>query len=125
MRGRTVDGHPRTSRRYSTYDTCPLPAMADKWLFILTYVKQNPIQEVQGHLFGMSQSNANQRSHLLHAVLNQALARQKLLPARTADALAATLAIARTATVPTFPLIGMMYGTTHPPPERCRGTTGL
>ena len=30
MQHRTIDGNPRTSRRYSTYDTCPLPTMADK-----------------------------------------------------------------------------------------------
>src|SRR5688500_5691761 len=53
MQGRTIDGHPRTSRRYSTYDTCPLPTLADKLLFILTDLKQNTIQEVQGQLFGM------------------------------------------------------------------------
>ena len=91
MQDRTIDGQPRTSRRYTTYDTCPLPTTADKLLFILTYLKQNPIQEVQGQLFGMSQSNANKWIHLLHPVLNQALADQELLPARTADDLAALL----------------------------------
>src|SRR5918992_2328965 len=91
MQDYTIDGQPRTSRRYSTYDTCPLPAMADKLLFILTYLKHNPIQEMQGQLFGMSQSNANKWIHLLHAALNQALAAQDLLPARTADELATLL----------------------------------
>src|SRR6266536_3170709 len=91
MADRTIDGQPRTSRRYSTYETSPLPTMADKLLFILTYVKQNPIQEVQGQLFGMSQSNANKWIHLLHPVLNRAVADQELLPARTADDLAAML----------------------------------
>ena len=91
MQDRTIDGQPRTSRRYTTYDTCPLPTTADKLLFILTYLKQNPIQEVQGQLFGMSQSNANKWIHLLHPVLNQALSDQELLPARTADDLAALL----------------------------------
>ena len=43
MQDHTIDGQPRTSRRYSTYETCPLPTIADKLLFILTYVKQNPI----------------------------------------------------------------------------------
>src|SRR5262245_35318133 len=66
MGNRTMDGQPRTSRRYRMYATCPLPTMADKLLFILTSVKQNPIQEVQGQLFGMSQSNANKWMHLLH-----------------------------------------------------------
>jgi hypothetical protein len=108
LQDRTIDGHPRTSRRYSTYDNCPLPTTADKQLFILTYVKQNPIQEVQGQLFGMSQSNANKWIHLLHGVLNQALAHQALLPARNADAFAAMLAAKRTAGVPQPPLFGMM-----------------
>src|SRR5215475_13338736 len=72
MQDRTIAGQPRTSRRYSAYDRGPLPTMADKLLFILSYLRQNPIQEVQGQLFGMSQSNANKWIHLLHAVLNQA-----------------------------------------------------
>jgi hypothetical protein len=108
MEDHTVDGQPRTSRRYSTYDTCPLPSMADKLLFILTYLKQNPIQEVQGQLFGMSQSNANKWIHLLHTVLNQALAQQELLPARTAGELAMLLASKQTKDVPMSPLFGMM-----------------
>jgi hypothetical protein len=91
MQDSTIDGQPRTSRRYTTYDTCPLPTTPDKLLFILTYLKQNPIQEVQGQLFGMSQSNANKWIHLLHPVLNQALADQERLPARTAEDLAAML----------------------------------
>jgi hypothetical protein len=52
---------------------------------MLTYVKQHPIQEVQGQLFGMSQSHANKWIHLLHAVWNHALANHELLPARNAD----------------------------------------
>jgi hypothetical protein len=105
---RTIDGHPRTSRRYSTYATCPLPTMADKLLFMLTYLKQNPIQEVQGQLFGMSQSNTNKWIHLLHPVLNEALAAHQLLPARTADELAAMLARHETEEALTFPLLCTM-----------------
>jgi len=108
MQGRTIDGHPRTSRRYSTYDTCPLPTRADKLLFILTYVKQNPIQEVQGQLFGMSQSNANKWMHLLHPVLNQALGDQELLPARTAAGFAAMFETRAAHGKSTTPLFGMM-----------------
>src|SRR5919201_4566343 len=104
MHDHTIDGQPRTRRRYSTYGTCPLPTMADRLLFILTYVKQNPIQEVQGQLFGMSQSNANKWIHLLHSVLNQALAHQELLPARTADDLATLLAAKRMEAGPTTAL---------------------
>jgi hypothetical protein len=108
MQEHTIDGQPRTSRRYSTYDTSPLPTMADKLLFILTYLKQNPIQEVQGQLFGMSQSNANKWLHLLHTVLNQALAQQELLPARTAGELATLLTSKQPKEGTTSPLFGMM-----------------
>jgi hypothetical protein len=108
MRDRTIDGQPRTSRRYTTYDTCPLPTTADKLLFILTYLKQNPIQEVQGQLFGMSQSNANKWIYLLHPVLNQALADQELLPARTADDLAAMLRTPSTKAAAPIALFFMM-----------------
>src|SRR6266511_977438 len=108
LQDRTIDGQPRTSRRYSSYDNSPLPTMADKLLFILTYLKQNPIQEVQGQLFGMSQSNANKWIHVLHPVLNRALAQQELLPARTAGELAMLLASKQTKDVPMSPLFGMM-----------------
>jgi Helix-turn-helix of DDE superfamily endonuclease len=108
MQERTIDGQPRTSRRYRTYGTCPLPTMADKLLFILTYLQQNPMQEVQGQLFGMSQSHANTWIHVLHPVLNQALADQELLPARTAAEFTAMF----TTHVPdggsSTPLFGMM-----------------
>lgn len=108
MEDHTIDGQPRTNRRYSTYDTSPLPTMADKLLFILTYLKQNPIQEVQGQLFGMSQANANKWIHLLHTVLNQALAQQQLLPARTAAELATLLTRTQAKEEVTSPLFGMM-----------------
>ena len=108
MHARTLDGQPRTSRRYSTYGPCPLPTSADKRLCILTDVKQHPLQEVQGQLCGLSQSTASQWIHRLHPVLNHALADQALLPARTADALATMLATHQTADSPPAPLCGMM-----------------
>ena len=69
---RTIDGQPRTSRRDSAYDTCPLPTMADTRLSILTSVTQHPMQEGPGPRFGMSQSQANQWMHVLYPGLNQA-----------------------------------------------------
>ena len=127
MHDRTIDGQPRTSRRYSTYDTCPLPTLADKLLFILTYLKQNPIQAVQGQLFGMSQSNANKWIHLLHPVLNQALADQELLPARTAAEFAAMFETHATDGGSTTPLFGMMApnvrSTARPIPKSNKNTT--
>jgi hypothetical protein len=108
LQDRTIDGQPRTSRRYSAYDHCPLPTRADKLLVILTSVKQNPLQALQGQLLGMSQSNANTWMHLLHTVLNRALAHQELLPARNADGLAVMFATKRMESVPQPPLVGMM-----------------
>src|ERR671925_36864 len=127
LQDRTIDGQPRTSRRYSAYDNCPLPTMADKLLFILTYVKQNPIQEVQGQLFGMSQSNANKWIHLLHPVLNRALADQDMLPARTAAEFAAMFKTRTTDGRSTTPLLGMMVlnvrSTARPIPKRNKNIT--
>jgi Helix-turn-helix of DDE superfamily endonuclease len=108
MQHRTIDGQPRTSRRYSTDDTCPLPTMADKLLFMLTYLQQNPLQAVQGQLFGMSQSHANKWIHVLHPVLNQALANQELLPARTAEEFAAMFETHSADGSSGIPLFGMM-----------------
>jgi hypothetical protein len=38
MQAHTIGGQPRTVRRYSPYGTYPLPTMADKLLFVLTYL---------------------------------------------------------------------------------------
>jgi hypothetical protein len=108
MQDRTIDGQPRTSRRYSTSNTCPLPTIADKRLFMLTSMQQHPSQEVQGQLFGMSQSNAHTWLHVLHPVFNQALADQELLPARTAAEFAAMCETHATDGRSTTPLVGMM-----------------
>jgi hypothetical protein len=124
---RTIAGQPRTSRRYRPYDNCPLPTIADKLLFMLTYVKQHPIQEVQGQLFGMSQSHANTWIHGLPPVLNQALADQELLPARTAAEFAAMYATHATDGRSTTPLVGLMAlsdrSTAPPIPRTSRTTT--
>jgi hypothetical protein len=87
----TLDGYLRDGDRAITYANSPLPSAADRLLFILTYLKQNPIQEVQGQLFGMSQSNVSKWVGLLLEILTTALANQHLLPARTAAELAAHL----------------------------------
>ena len=87
----TLDGYIREADRAITYANSPLPTPADRLLFILTYLKQNAIQEVHGQLFGMSQSNASKWVRLLLDILNSALASQCLLPARTAAELATQL----------------------------------
>src|SRR5262245_42829071 len=57
------DGKPRPARRFSVYQNCPLPPPEDRLLFILAYVKTYSLQVVQGRLFGMGQSKANQWIH--------------------------------------------------------------
>jgi hypothetical protein len=84
LREQTLEGLERIGRTYTTYRNSPLPTSADKLLFILVYLKQAPTQTLHGQLFGLSQSNANKWIHLLHRVLNHALATQQCLPARTA-----------------------------------------
>jgi hypothetical protein len=126
MPHRTSAGQPRTSRRDSSSDNSPLPTRADKWRFILTDVQQNPSQEVQGQLCGMSQSHAHKWIHLLHAVLNHALAHPERLPARHADDLSVLLTAKRTEDVPQPPLVGMMAlsdRSTAPPIPRASRTT--
>lgn len=80
----TLEGLERIGRAYTTYRNSPLPTREDKLLFILVYLKQAPTQTLHGQLFGLSQSNANTWIHLLHRVLNHALATENCLPTRTA-----------------------------------------
>jgi hypothetical protein len=68
-----LDGQPRTARRYTTYQNCPLPTPEDRLLFILVCLKTYPLQVVQGRLFGMGQSKAHQWIHVLLVVLQATL----------------------------------------------------
>ena len=85
---KTLSGKLRTKRRYSEYKNSPLPTIEDKLLFILIYLKQGSLQEAHATLFKMHQPDANRWLHLLHRLLNQALAVAGELPVREAEALA-------------------------------------
>jgi hypothetical protein len=87
----TLDGYLREGERAITYANSPLPSAADRLLFILTYLKQNAIQQLHGQLFGMSQPNVSKWVRLLLEILEAALAEQNLLPARTATELTSYL----------------------------------
>jgi hypothetical protein len=89
-----LDGKPRTARRFSVYQNCPLPTREDRLLFILAYVKTYSLQVVQGRLFGMGQSKANQWIHVLLPVLLAALRTLGDAPARSLTALAQRLGVA-------------------------------
>jgi Helix-turn-helix of DDE superfamily endonuclease len=86
-----LDGKPRTARRFSVYQNCPLPTPEDRLLFILVYLKTYSLQVVHGRLFGMLQGKANQWIHML---LPPLLAAQRTLgdaPARSLSFLAQRL----------------------------------
>src|SRR5215203_3452235 len=88
-----LDGKPRTARRFTVYRTCPLATPEDRLFFILTYLKTYSIQVVQGRLFGMGQSKANQWIHVLLPVLLAALRALGDAPARSLSALAQRLGV--------------------------------
>jgi len=88
-----LDGKPRTARRFSVYQHCPLPTPEDRLLFILAYVKAYSLQVVQGRLFGMGQSKAHQWIHVLLPVLLAALRALGDAPARSLTALAQRLGV--------------------------------
>jgi hypothetical protein len=87
----TLDGYLREGDRAITYANSPLPSAEDRLLFILTYLKLNPIQEAHGQMFAMTQSNVSKWMPLLLMILGRALADQCVLPARTTSELAAQL----------------------------------
>src|SRR5215471_6918947 len=68
-----LDGKPRTAHQFAVYKNCPLPTPEDRLFFLLAYVKTYARQVVQGLLFGMGQSKANQWMHVLLPVLLTAL----------------------------------------------------
>jgi len=87
-----LDGKPRTKRSYTTYENCPLPTAEDRLLFVLSYVKVNPLQSHHGLLFGMVQGKTNSWLHTLLPVLRATLRNLGVAPARSIQALADRLA---------------------------------
>jgi Helix-turn-helix of DDE superfamily endonuclease len=94
MAGWRLDGQPRTARRYTTYQNCPLPTPEDRLLFILVYLKTYPLQVVQGRLFGLGQSKAHQWIHVLLVVLRATLRALGDAPNRSVQELAPRLGVA-------------------------------
>src|SRR6266516_1880172 len=88
-----MDGKPRTARRFTVYQNCPLLTPEDRLLFILTYLKTYALQVVHGRLFGMVQGKAHQWIHVLLPALLVALRALGDAPARSLTALAQRLGI--------------------------------
>ncbi len=86
-----LDGKPRTARRFTTYQNCPLPTPEDRLLFILVYLKTHPLQVAHGILFGLPQGKTNQWIHVLLPVLRAALRQLGDAPSRSIGDLAQRL----------------------------------
>ncbi len=82
----TLDGEPR-ERSLSEKESGPLPTIEDKLLFICSYLKTYPIQELHGAIFDMEQSHANVWIHRLAEFLLKTLERLRHVPERNAQAL--------------------------------------
>ena len=104
-----LDGKPRRARRYTTYANCPLPTPEDRLLFILVYLKTNPLQVAHGLLFDLPQGKTNQWIHVLLPVLRNAFRSLGDAPSRSIEELKQRLAL--DTAVPTdidSPLFAMM-----------------
>jgi hypothetical protein len=88
-----MDGKPRTARRFTVYNNCPLLTPEDRLLFILVYLKTSALQVVHGRLFGMVQGKAHQWIHVLLPALLAALRTLGDAPARSLTALAQRLGV--------------------------------
>jgi hypothetical protein len=86
-----LDGKSRTLRNYTTYKNCPLPTPEDRLLFVLAYLKNNPLQTMHGCTFGMPQCKANVWLHVLLPVLQRTLAGLGHAPSRSVADLARML----------------------------------
>ena len=91
-----LDGKLRTTRQFAVYKNCPLPTPEDRLFFLLTYLKTYGPQVVQGRLFGMGQSKANQWIHVLLPALLAALRTLGDAPTRSLTALAQRLGVTET-----------------------------
>ena len=104
-----LDGKPRTARRFTTYKNCPLPTPEDRLLFILVYLKTNPLQVAHGIMFGLPQGKTNQWIHVLLPVLRAAMRELGDAPARSLADLARRLDMPLTDVVESIsPLFAMM-----------------
>jgi hypothetical protein len=80
-----VGGQPKQKKRQRAPGGGRKPGLGtaeDKLLFILVYTKTYPLQVVQGELFDMSQSSANEWIQALLPVLRETLDRLGVLPER-------------------------------------------
>ena len=79
-------------RKFVLYANSPLPTIAERLAFILSYYKLNPLQEQHADTFGLQQQQCNLFLHGLKVILDQSLVLADVVPAQTEKALQAKLA---------------------------------
>lgn len=77
----TLKGKPRVRISYGRKSS-QLPLITDKLLFILSYMKNNPLQAYHATLFDMTQPQCNEWIHRLADILRQTLNTLGELPDR-------------------------------------------
>lgn len=90
LRYHTLEGLLR-QRTYKPRKTSVLPTSTDKLLFILMFLKTNPLQEVHATTFGMNQPQASKWLKLLSGLLWETLAKVKVLPERKSECIGKAL----------------------------------
>lgn len=79
-----LDGSPRSGlRQFVLYKNAALPSHAERLVFVLSYLKLNPLQEDHADRFGLQQKQANEFIHGLKPVLEKALKMANVMPAQT------------------------------------------
>lgn len=75
----------RTVKKHRKDDV--FPDIETMLIFILSYMKNNPLQQAHAASFNMNQPQANLWIHLLKKILNTTLEKADCIPCRTVDAL--------------------------------------
>src|SRR4029450_5265907 len=88
-----LDGQPRTARRFTVYQNCPLPTPEERLFFMLLSLQTSALQVVHGRWFGMGQSKANPWMHMLLPALLAACRALGDAPTRSLTALAQRLGV--------------------------------
>lgn len=86
LRSYTLEGKPRERKNRGRKNET-LPTSQDKLLFVLYYLKTNPLQEILAAAFGMRQPHASFWLKLLLPRLEEALRRADVLPLRQRERL--------------------------------------
>ncbi len=87
-----INGKPRNHHRtFVIYANSPLPTIEERLVFILSYLKLNPLQEQHADTFGMDQKPCNEFIHGLKIILDKSFEFSGDMPAQTPAELSAKL----------------------------------